>query len=276
MIFKQDKTNNWASKRLFSLENTVDGKLTYAEFQADLQKKLTPAGVDKSLKAPNAEGVGMPTVPEAVNALKSKGWAMPMDISQITNGKSNDYNQLIGRVNKKFQDYYDTLGNDSKRKRKLIETNMRTHKLSSEIMALRRQEADEWLLTQLTREVDPAGTPDDKKAYGLGLDREELVIEKVKSSVPGASTWERVDLVQTLLDHPDPAAFEKKLSNAGIEDGIQGLVKWADNLGNEKFAKYGPGYTKQNKTHAQALSVWGDAHSSAEKRLGGLSASCSR
>jgi hypothetical protein len=57
MIFKQDKTNNWASKRHFSLENTVDGKLTYAEFQADLQKKLTPAGVDKSLKAANAKSM---------------------------------------------------------------------------------------------------------------------------------------------------------------------------------------------------------------------------
>jgi hypothetical protein len=102
---------------------------------------------------------------------------------------------------------------------------MRTHKLSSEIMALRRQEADEWLLTQLTREVDPAGTPDYKKPYGLDLDRKELVIKKVKPSVPGASTWDRVDLVQTLLDHPDPAAFEKKLSNSGIKDGIQGLVK---------------------------------------------------
>ncbi|KAF5664956.1 hypothetical protein FHETE_6816 [Fusarium heterosporum] len=276
MILGQNKKAQWYNKRHFSLENTVDGKLTYAEFQADMEKKLKPMYVDKSLKAPRADGFGNPTVAEAADALKKKGWAMKMDVSQITSGVSNDYVQLIGRVNKKFQDYYDTLGSDPKWKRKLIEANMRTHTLSKEIVALRRQEADEWLLKQMTRSVDPPGTPDADKAYGLGLDRKDLVIETLESPVPGAGKWERVDFGQTIMNHPDLEAFKKKLADAGIKGGVQGLINWADNLGNEMFASHGPGYTNQNKSHAQAQVAWDDAHSSAERRLGGLSESCSR
>ncbi|RSL82510.1 hypothetical protein CDV31_016930 [Fusarium ambrosium] len=269
MIFQQDKKNKWIYRRHVSLENTVDGKLTYAEFQADLQKKLTPIDVDKSLK--------LVTVPEAVDALKSKGWAMTMDVSQITSGKSRDYDDLITRVNKKFQAYYDTLGDDPKWQGKLMETNKRTHALSEEIMALRRQEADEWLLKQLTRDADPDGTPENKRSYGLGLDRQDLVIEKHKSSVPGASTWEKVNLVRTFLEHPDPAALREKLRSAGIKNGHStNLVKWSKNLGNPAFAKYGPGYSEQNKTHAQALSVWHTVHSSAKKRVNKEPASCER
>ncbi|GKU06117.1 hypothetical protein FLAG1_09323 [Fusarium langsethiae] len=277
VILPQNQKAKWAHRKHFSLVNTVDGKLTYAEFMADLEKKLTPDGVDKSLVAPNGEGLGNPTTEKAVDALKSKGWAMPMAVDQVTSGRSNDYAELMGRVDKKFQAYYTDLGNDNTWKRRLVETNMRTEKLSKEIVSLRKQEADEWLLKQMTREVDPAGTPNDKKRYGLGLNRNELVVEKVTSTVPGATTYERVDLVQTFLDHPDRAAFERKLKAAGINNGIQGLVNWADNLGNQKFASWGPGYSQMNESHDMAKTVWTTVHKNASDRLGGIKPpSCSR
>jgi hypothetical protein len=85
----------------------VDGRLKYHEFMADLEVKLDqgPHGdIDKSLVAPKAEGDGKPTVAEAVDALMKKGWAGNMPVSQVTSGRSNDYPELLGRVDKKFQD----------------------------------------------------------------------------------------------------------------------------------------------------------------------------
>lgn len=276
LIFPQNKNAQWIDRRHISLENTVDGKLTYPEFMADMEKQLTHVGVDRSLKAPNGEGFGIPTVAEAVDALKAKGWAMPMDVSQVTSGRSGDYSELMGRVSIKFQDYFDKLGDDPKWKRKLIETNMRTHKLSGEIVSLRQQEADEWLMKQITRPVDPPGIPEEERRYGLGLDRNELVVERVPSSVPGATTYERVDLVRTFLEHPNRNRLLTQLGNAGIRGGIKGLVNWGDNLGNDQFAHWGPGYSDMNRSHAMAQMVWTNVHSDARKRLNGLSASCSR
>ncbi|VTO88651.1 unnamed protein product [Fusarium graminearum] len=198
--------------------------------------------MDYSLQAPNSEGMvpdkdgqasGKPSVAEAVETLKLK-----------------DYGELVGRVDKKFQDYYDKLGSDPKWKRKLIETNQRTNKLTGEIVALRQQEADDWVIKQLTQDADHNNpkVPDEDKKLGIGLSRDDLVIERVRSSIPGATTYERVDLLRTFLEHPNQAEFLEKLSTAGIKGGIQGLINWADMLGNE----------------------------SSTKRLGGLSPSCSR
>jgi hypothetical protein len=278
MILVQNKKAKWDSKKHFSFENTADGRLTYAEFQADLEKKLTPNGVDKTLVAPGGDGFKQPTVAEAVDKLKNKGWAMPMDVSQVTSGASNDYNELIGRINKKFQAYYNTLGNDEKWNRKLIETNQRTAKLSEEISALRQQEADEWVLKQMTRDVDPDNTPDNKKAYGLGLSRSDLVIDNPKSPVDGATSWERVNFGESFMGMTEAQskAFEEKLAKAGIKDGVIGLVKWADNLGNQNFANFGPGFSDQNESHFRVNEIWKNTYNSAVKRMGGLSASCSR
>jgi hypothetical protein len=278
MILAQNKKAKWDSKKHLSLENKADGRLTYAEFQADLEKKLTPSGVDKTLVAPGGDGFKQPTVAEAVDKLKMKGWAMPMDVAQVTSGASNDYNELMGRVNKKFQAYYNTLGNDEKWNRKLIETNQRTSQLSKEIVSLRQQEVDEWVLKQMTREVDPPNTPENKKGYGLGLSRDDLVITNVQSSVDGATTWERVDFGESFMgmNEAQSEAFEKKLAAAGIKGGVIGLVNWADNLGNPNFANFGPGYTEQNGSHFRVHEVWKSLYNSAVKRMGGLSGSCSR
>jgi hypothetical protein len=55
MILAQNKKAKWDAKKHLSFENTVDGRLTYAEFQADLEKKLTPIGLDKTLRClPNS------------------------------------------------------------------------------------------------------------------------------------------------------------------------------------------------------------------------------
>ncbi|KAG8673807.1 hypothetical protein FPOAC2_07278 [Fusarium poae] len=278
VIFKQNKNHKWANQRHYSLVNTADGKLTYAEFMADLEKKLSPIDVDKSLVAPNGEGVGKPTTAQAVDALKTKGWAQPMDVDQVTSGRSKNYMELVGRVDKKFQDYFTNLGNDDKWKRRLIETNMRTEKLSNDIVQLRKQEADEWLIKQITRQVDPPNTPNDKKAYGLGINRNDLVINKLTSPVDGATTYERVDLIESYLNKPD--ALNKQLKAAGVSNGIEGLVKWADNLGNvanKAFANAGPGYSDQNVSHHAAKVVWTDAHKNASNRLGNIKPpSCSR
>ncbi|KAM0491820.1 hypothetical protein ACHAP8_010324 [Fusarium lateritium] len=266
IIFKQNKETKWITRKHFSLTNLADGKLTYAEFMADLEKKLNPLGVDNSLTAPNSDS----TTEKAVDALKTKGWAQPMDVDQVTSGRSKDYMELVGRVDKKFQDYYTKLGGKDEWKRKLVETNLRTEKLSKDIVQLRKQEADEWLLKQMTREVDPPGTPDDKKKYGLGLNRNDLVVEKVTSPVAGATTYERVDLIESFLKHPNPNAFTAQLRAAGVNGGIQGLVKWADNLGNQNFAQFGPGYSDQNESHHMAKTVWTDAHKNAVNRVGSI------
>ncbi|RGP63234.1 hypothetical protein FLONG3_9990 [Fusarium longipes] len=276
MFMVQNKDNKWDTRKHFSLSNTKDGKLTYAEFQADLMKKLNTFDVDKTVVAPGAEGNNKPTVAEAVDKLKSKGWAMPLDVEQATSGKSKDYNDLIGRVNAKFQEYYNTPTDDDTLKRKLIETNMRTESLSKDIVALRQQEADEWVLRQMTRDVDSPNAS--RKAYGLGLSRDDLVITTVTSEVDGATKWEKVDFAATFRDMSDEEseAFNRKLVAAGITDGKFGLVSWADNLGNQVFAGFGPGYSDQNESHFQVSQTWKNTHTSAVRRLGGLSASCSR
>ncbi|CAG1996160.1 unnamed protein product [Fusarium graminearum] len=288
LILPQDKNAKFVYRRHYSLDkNTVDGRLSYAEFMADLEAKLTPLDMDYSLQAPNSEGIvpgkdgqasGKPSVAEAVETLKLKGWAQTMKVDQVTSGKTKDYGELVGRVDKKFQDYYDKLGSDPKWKRKLIETNQRTNKLTGEIVALRQQEADDWVIKQLTQDADHNNpkVPDEDKKLGIGLSRDDLVIERVRSSIPGATTYERVDLVRTFLEHPNQAEFLEKLSTAGIKGGIQGLINWADMLGNERYANWGAGFTDANKSHHQAKSLWLAMHDSSTKRLGGLSPSCSR
>ncbi|KAF4990495.1 hypothetical protein FGRMN_8426 [Fusarium graminum] len=260
MILGQNKEAKWASQKHVSLENPRGDKLTYAEFQADLMKKLTPIWVDKTLIAPGDQGIDKPTVAEAVDKLKSKGWAMPLDVSQVAGPgeDKNDYNGLISRVNSKFQAYYDSTDDNDKWRSRLVRTNQRTAKLSEDIVALRQQEADEWLLKQMTRDVDTATTPEKKKAYGLGLSRDDLVIVEETSTVDGATKWERVDIPETFLNLSGDRlkAFETKLTNAGIKDGIAGLIKWADNLGNQNFAGFGPGYSDQNESHFKVHATW--------------------
>ncbi|KIL86411.1 hypothetical protein FAVG1_10240 [Fusarium avenaceum] len=254
-----------------SLENKVDGRLTYAEFMSDLQMKLLPGKVDNSLVAPGGDGFKGPTVAEAVDALKKNGWAMGMNVLLVTSGRSNDYTELIGRVNKKFQDYFDKLGDDPKWKRKLIEANSRTHQLSRDIVALRQQEHDRFVLTLLTREKDKEGAK--KKGHGLGLTRDELVIEKVPSSVDGGPTHERVDFGQTMMNHPDPDGFLRKLPD-GYTLGWQGVATWADELGNALYQEGVPEFTDANKSHHVVKMLWIDMYDKAGKRLGGISPSC--
>ncbi|KAF4964636.1 hypothetical protein FSARC_7462 [Fusarium sarcochroum] len=220
IIFPQNKKSKWTQYKHYSLINTIDGRLTYSEFMSDFEMKLKPGLVDNSLVAPNGEGKGVPTVAEAVDDLKTRGWAMTMDVNQVTSGRTKDYAELLGRVDKKVDDYFEKLKDDPKWNRKLIEVNMRTHKLAGEIAAVRRQEAEEWLIRQLTRDVD---AKEDRK-YGLGLSRDDLVITTERSTVPGATTYDKVHLPESFMEHPDQADFLRKLNAAGIKDGMIGLT----------------------------------------------------
>jgi len=259
--------------RHVSLTNKVDGKLTYREFMSDLEGKLTEIDVDRTLVAPGGEGPGKPTVAEAVNALKKKGWATTMPVDQITSGRTSDYNDLMGRADAKLQSYFDDPLLDPKWKRRLIEVNLRTHELSREIVALRQQEFDGYVLKLLTKGRD---TEDATKIGGLGMRRDELVMEEV-TSFDGKTRYERVDLGQTFMNHPDPDGLLARLPKAYKKDW-QGVVNWLEDLGNDLANPkntLGPEFTAPQKTHYVVKTTWSSIYRNARMRLGILSPSCS-
>lgn len=247
--------------------------MTYPEFMADLEKKLRPDQVDKSLVAPGGDGLGKPTVAEAVKALLRKGWAKTMPVPQISSGAISEYPELIGRIENKFHDYFEKLGDDPKWKRRLIEANIRTYELSRDISILRQQEHDQHVLDLMTREKDPTDTKEKDKKYGLGLNRDDLVVDTEASSVDGATTHSKVNFRDTFRMHPDTEDLISRLP-AGYDSGWLGVTLWADQLGNKDYESAGPGFADTQVTHYRSKAVWSNVYYKAGLRLGSLSLSC--
>ncbi|KAM0189678.1 hypothetical protein ACHAPI_009868 [Fusarium lateritium] len=163
------------------------------------------------------------------------------------------------------------LGKDPQWERKLTEANTRIQQLSRDIVDVRQREHDGWILELFTRgKNEPDIT---KPGCGLDLSRVELIIERIPSSVDGVPSYERVDMPQTFMNHPDQEALLNNLPDGYARDW-QGVLIWADHLGNIKYQKRVPEFEGANIGYHTAKAAWVDMYVKASNRLGGLSPSC--
>jgi hypothetical protein len=273
MIFPQDPNAKWPYRR--NIGTGPDGKLTYAEFMARLEKK-DPRNADniiKTMVAPAETTGGKPTIHECAQELMNAGYNKQLQPSEVdtslmgknfevggnaynANDPHNDpYNELIGRADRKFQEY-----------RKKIDTNFMNSKnkvatsLLEAITTLRVEDTSSWLYHQMQQ---------DSGKQGLGLAEEDIVVQKNRASgVPNGPKYNKVDVIETLLNGWVNDGFRAKLKSAGIAS-FGDFLTWADNLGDpDKRASLD--YTDLNKTHFRALKTWRMAYSKSKLTLSAL------
>ncbi|KAH7179065.1 uncharacterized protein B0J16DRAFT_322552 [Fusarium flagelliforme] len=266
ILLVQNPGHPWPMKK--HVGSGPDGKLTYPEFMSDLEQQLGKPGhtPDYTMQAPDS-GPGSPSFVEASDKLISKNWRGIMKVEFITpfekNKDKNDYVKFLSMVDQKVHAIYAEFGDDPKWKSFLADKQERSRKLLSDITSIRKQETDEWVKNQMTKDIEDKNK---KPLFGLGLKETYLVTERVPTAIPGQTgTYEKVNIRETWRQNRDNKAFKADLAKVGIHSR-RDLVTWAENLGKE--GNVGPN-SPQNQTHYASFQIWKTLRERLVATLGG-------
>ncbi|KAI1368184.1 hypothetical protein F5Y08DRAFT_335958 [Xylaria arbuscula] len=239
MIFAQNPEAK--IKPLRNIGTGPNGKLTYAEFQARLEKinpeELNDRGWNAQLDVTNIDP-----------SLRKEDY-LERDRKGKRGSKFNSkdpyntaYNDLVEKAEKKFNQYRE------ENKHAVVAKKLGIVKeILGRITTLRMEDTSSFLFKQMQQ---------DGSKNGLGLSADDIVAERDQpSKVTLGPKWDKVNIAETFTKGWANPDIMKKLQATGFKN-LKDSIRWADNLGDPGKARSGPPYTDMNRGHFRALKSW--------------------